>query len=58
MDFGEERKFWMNDSRIKDENEKPKNFNSPVDGINYLGNMGWKLVNAFPVQTGNGISFY
>lgn len=57
IDYGEERSIWK-DHRIKDDNGKFKKFNSVIDAINYLGKLGWKLVNAFPVSTGNGPMVY
>lgn len=52
IDYGEERSFWK-DNRLKDEDGKLKKFNSVIDAINYLGKVGWKLVNAFPVTVGS-----
>jgi hypothetical protein len=57
IDYGEERSIW-NDNRIKDEDGKLKKFNSVIDAINYLGKMGWKLVNAFPTSNGSGPVVY
>jgi hypothetical protein len=57
IDYGEERSFWK-DHRLKEDNGKLKKFNSVIDAINYLGKQGWKLVNAFPVSTGNGPMVY
>ena len=56
-DFGEDRNFWK-DQRLKDDDGKAKSFNSAVDGLNYLGKMGWKIVNAFSVTLANGSSFF
>jgi len=50
IDFGEERKlFSFKDTRVRDDLGKVKSFNSVVDALNYLGRIGWQLVNAFPV---------
>ena len=57
VDYGEERKLWS-DNRLKDEEGRLKKFNTVVDGLNYLGKMGWKLVNAFPVSTGNAFVYH
>jgi hypothetical protein len=57
IDYGEERSIWK-DNRLKDDNGKLKKFNTVIDAINYLGKDGWKLVNAFPVLTGNGPMIY
>src|SRR5919199_1217588 len=54
IDNGEERKlFSFKDTRVKDELGKVKSFNSIVDALNYMGRLGWKLVNAFPVLENN-----
>lgn len=53
VNFGEERKFFeFKDRRVKDSLGSVKRFNSVVDALNYMGQQGWKLVNAFPVSTG------
>lgn len=57
IDYGEERSIWK-DNRLKDESGKNKKFNTVIDAINYLGKNGWKLVNAFPVATGNAPMVY
>src|ERR1043165_9807816 len=57
IDLGEERSFWK-DHRLKEDDGKLKKFNSVIDAVNYLGKTGWKLVNAFPVSTGNGPMVY
>ncbi len=55
IDYGDERKFFK-DYRLKDESGKLKKFNSVVDALNYMGQQGWKLVNAFLVTEGSGTS--
>jgi hypothetical protein len=48
VDFGQERKP-LKDNRMRDENTKKlKRFNSEADALNYMGQLGWKMVNAFP----------
>jgi hypothetical protein len=55
VDFGEERKlFAFKDTRIKNELGKAKNFNSVVAALNYMGTIGWKFVDAFPITEGTG----
>jgi len=61
IDFGEERKFFAGDTRMKDDvTGKLKKFNSVTDALNYLGLQGWVLVNAFPITEGssNVLHFY
>ena len=57
IDYGEERSFWK-DHRLRNDEGKLKKFNSVIDAVNYLGKDGWRLVNAFPVSTGNGPMVY
>lgn len=57
IDYGEERSFWK-DHRLKDEDGKFKKLNSVIDALNYLGKLGWKLVNAFPISDGSGPKVY
>ncbi len=53
VDYGDERKFFK-DYRLKDETGKFKKFNSIIDALNFMGQQGWKLVNAFLVNEGPG----
>ena len=53
VDYGDERKLFK-DYRLKDESGKLKKFNTVVDALNYMGQQGWKLVNAFLVTEGGG----
>jgi hypothetical protein len=53
VNYGEERKFFKT-YMLKNADGKMIKFNSVVDGINYLGSQGWKLVNAFPISDGSG----
>ena len=57
VDYGEERSFWK-DHRLKDDDGRLKKFNSVIDALNYLGKMGWKLVNAYPVYNGGSSNIY
>ncbi len=51
LDFGEERKLFGGDTRLKDDlTGKLKKFNSTVDALNYMGAQGWMLVNVFPMK--------
>lgn len=58
VNFGEERKFFSGDNRVKDDIGNIKKFNSLTDALNYLGKQGWKLVNAFPVTEADNIAVY
>lgn len=52
VDYGEESGFWK-DNRLKNDDGTVKKFNSMIDALNFMGNEGWKLVNAFPITTGS-----
>ena len=59
VNFGEERKFFSGDTRVKDEvTGRVKKFNSLVDALNYMGSQGWSMVNAFPISVGSGPQVY
>ena len=52
VEFGEGGGMWT-DKRIKDDQGEVQKFNSVVDALNYMGKNSWKVVNAFPVSSGN-----
>lgn len=53
VNFGEDSNFLGGDTRLKDElTERVKKFNSTTDALNYMGQHGWSLVNAFPITVG------
>jgi hypothetical protein len=59
VNFGEQRKFFGGDTRLKDDmTGKIKKFNSVTDAVNYLGLQGWTLVNAFPISESSGPKVY
>jgi hypothetical protein len=59
VNFGEERKFFGGDKRLKDDiSGKVKKFKSLTDALNYMGMQGWSLVNAFPVSEASGPKVY
>lgn len=55
VDFGQETNYWKGrkDQQLVDENGKNIDFNSMIDAMNYMGNLGWKFVQAYVVTTGN-----
>lgn len=59
VDFGQERRP-LRDNRLRDEEtRKLKKFNSEADALNYMGQLGWKMVNAFPsIGDKNGCTQY
>lgn len=48
VDYGQGK----GDSRIVDENGKVKDFNSMIDAMNYMGEMGWNFEQAYVVTVG------
>ena len=59
LDFGEERKLFGGDNRVRDEmTGKLKKFNSIIDALNYMGAQGWSLVNAFPIGESQVYHYY
>lgn len=57
IDYGESRSVWK-DNRLKTEEGRVKKFNTVIDALNYMGNNGWQLVNAFPISTGTNTYSY
>lgn len=57
INYGEVRSVWK-DNSLKDEDGKIKKFNSTIDALNFLGKLGWKLINMFPDPIANGIIYY
>jgi hypothetical protein len=58
IDFGEQINIWK-DNRVKDEmTGKAKSFNSVIDALNYMGEQGWKLVNAYLIGNGPYVYHY
>ena len=59
INFGEERKYFSGDKRLRDEiSGKVKKFNSITDALNYMGLQGWSLVNAFPMGDASNQKVY
>lgn len=51
IDFGEEKSFWGNDGRneVVDENGKEMKFNSMVDAMNFMAELGWIYTDCYVV---------
>jgi hypothetical protein len=59
IDFGEERSLWKGNTAIIDEaTGKAQTFNSMVDALNYMGEKGWELAQAYVVTTPQGGGVY
>lgn len=52
IDYGQNGSIFE-DTRIRDKNGKPINFNSVMDALNYMSNLGWEFVDAYAISTGN-----
>lgn len=50
IDFGDNPN---NRRRLRDRKGDVVDFTSTIDALNYLGEQGWKLVNAFPINATN-----
>ena len=56
IDFGDNPN---NRKRLRDRKGDIVDFTTVIDALNYLGEQGWKLVNAFPLNaTGNSAPQY
>jgi hypothetical protein len=54
VDMGQKTGFLrMNVSYIVDENGKQKRFNSMVDAMNFMGDIGWDFAQAYVVSDGS-----
>jgi hypothetical protein len=54
----EEMKQAVPDRMIKDETGKNNRVKRPIEAINYTASLGWEFVNAFPVSTGQNLTYY
>ncbi len=55
VDFGQQSKFFA-DNRLVDEKGQVVVFNSMVDAMNYMGELGWEFEQAYVVTFGSGSS--
>lgn len=55
IDYGQMRR-WGNNTMV-DENGQTIEFNSMVDAMNYMGELGWKFVQAYVVGTGGNFVY-
>lgn len=55
VDFGQPTSFWKspNEQRLVSEDGKDINFNSMIDAMNYMGQFGWKFVQAYVITIGS-----
>lgn len=53
IDFGQQTKLFS-DNRMVDENGNVIVFNSMIDAMNYMGNLGWEFEQAYVVSVGAG----
>ena len=55
VDFGQQSKFFS-DNRLVDEKGQVVVFNSMVDAMNHMGELGWEFEQAYVVTFGSGSS--
>ena len=55
VDFGQQSKFFA-DNRLVDEKGQVVVFNSMVDAMNHMGELGWEFEQAYVVSSGSGAS--
>ena len=54
LDFGQEKSRNFRDNKLKDfVTGKPREFNTVIDALNYMGVQGWSLINAYPFPYGD-----
>lgn len=54
VDYGQEKKYWTNESVIKNEDGKAKKFESMMDALNYMASVdGWEFVQAYVISYSN-----
>ena len=54
IDYGQEARLFSRDQRIVDRRTgKPKVFNSMIDAMNGMGEIGWEFVQAYVVYNGS-----
>lgn len=60
VDFGQETNIWTGAAKqyLVDEDGKAKNFNSMVDAMNFMGNLGWNFEQAYVVTIGQQNVFH
>ncbi len=51
VDFGQEIR-WFKSRRLQDENGRTIRFNSVVDALNYMGDLGWEFQNTYILKSG------
>ena len=52
---------WVNvfsDTRVKNDQGTAMKFNSIIDALNYYGNLGWELTEAYPTSVGSGSVYH
>ena len=57
VDFGQNvsTKGWKSNKLLVDDNGKEIEFNSMVDAMNYMGELGWKFVQAYAITHTSGL---
>lgn len=54
LDFGQEDKVWVaKDTQVKDADGRLTTFNSMVDALNFMSEIGYEFVDAYAITVGN-----
>ncbi|MPR37381.1 hypothetical protein [Salmonirosea aquatica] len=57
IDFGQEDKALVTkDTEVRDENDRPVQFNSAVDALNFMSTMGYEFVQAYTLTSSSNDS--
>jgi len=54
IDFGQATSWWssLEQRKLKDDSGKTINFNSMIDALNYMSDLGWDFVQAYVIKVG------
>jgi hypothetical protein len=58
IDFGQEKFFLRNTTRLLDSLGNAINFNSSNDAINFMSSNGWEFVTAYAITMSSGVNVY
>ena len=56
VDYGQEQKLFERTAAVKNGNGDLRLFNSIADALNYMGSLGWRLVQVFPTYSDPAVS--
>lgn len=53
LEFGQHDKLFSDNTTVRDENDKPVEFNSMVDALNFMDENGYEFLTAYAITMGN-----